>query len=215
MIRLKNIQKGYSLIIDGTGTLKKGGESVGVGWQYCGNVGKTANSQVAVMACLGNTAVYAEQPVTPGTEVFLAKINPGTDKSSSWGPGLGLVFPDKVIKINLRPGNDEIGFYDGEQENRISGLEAGKPVWLRMELQDNKLLASWSYNKNDWQKAGETALAQKPEQIRVGKMDWSGESPRGGSNPTGALKIRSLQMSVLLPPSRMRITFFFTSSRLR
>ena len=76
--------------------------------------------------------------------LYTSKINPGTDKSSSWGPGLGLVFPGKTIKINLRPGNNEIGFYDGEQENRISGLEAGKPVWLRMELQNNKLLASLS-----------------------------------------------------------------------
>lgn len=42
------------LIVDETGTVKKGDKSVGVGWQYCGNVGKTANSQVAVMACLSN-----------------------------------------------------------------------------------------------------------------------------------------------------------------
>lgn len=42
------------LIIDETGTVKKGDKSIGVGWQYCGNVGKTANSQVAVMACLSN-----------------------------------------------------------------------------------------------------------------------------------------------------------------
>lgn len=42
------------LIIDETGTVKKGDKSVGVGWQYCGNVGKTANSQVCVMACLSN-----------------------------------------------------------------------------------------------------------------------------------------------------------------
>lgn len=42
------------LIVDETGTVKKGDKSVGVGWQYCGNVGKTANSQVAVMACLCN-----------------------------------------------------------------------------------------------------------------------------------------------------------------
>ena len=42
------------LIIDETGTVKKGEKSVGVGWQYCGNVGKTANSQVCVMACLSN-----------------------------------------------------------------------------------------------------------------------------------------------------------------
>jgi SRSO17 transposase len=42
------------LIIDETGWVKKGDKSVGVGWQYCGNVGKVANSQVAVMACLSN-----------------------------------------------------------------------------------------------------------------------------------------------------------------
>jgi len=42
------------LIIDETGSVKKGDKSVGIGWQYCGNVGKIANSQVAVMACLSN-----------------------------------------------------------------------------------------------------------------------------------------------------------------
>lgn len=42
------------LIIDESGIVKKGDKSVGVGWQYCGNVGKLANSQVAVLACLSN-----------------------------------------------------------------------------------------------------------------------------------------------------------------
>lgn len=42
------------LLIDESGWVKKGDKSVGVGWQYCGNVGKTANSQVAVFACLSN-----------------------------------------------------------------------------------------------------------------------------------------------------------------
>lgn len=42
------------LLIDESGWVKKGGKSVGVGHQYCGNVGKTANSQVAVFGCLCN-----------------------------------------------------------------------------------------------------------------------------------------------------------------
>lgn len=42
------------LIIDESGWVKKGDKSVGVGHQYCGNVGKTANSQVAVFGCLSN-----------------------------------------------------------------------------------------------------------------------------------------------------------------
>ena len=49
-------QKLTGLILDETGVEKKRSSSVGVGvgWQYCGSVGKTANSQVAVMACLSN-----------------------------------------------------------------------------------------------------------------------------------------------------------------
>lgn len=42
------------LIIDESGWVKKGDKRVGVGWQYCGNVGKISNSQVAVFACLSN-----------------------------------------------------------------------------------------------------------------------------------------------------------------
>ncbi|MFW5774338.1 MAG: hypothetical protein ACOCWD_06620, partial [Tangfeifania sp.] len=151
---------------------------------------------------LANTTVYAEQPVIPGTEVFLAKINPGTDKSSSWGPGIGLVFPDKVVKINLRPGNNEIGFYDGEQENRISGLESGKPVWLRMELQDNKLLASYSYNKIEWKNAGEITLRESPELVRIGKMDGQGKnSDHATKGEQGRSKIEEVYMLGGIPES--------------
>jgi SRSO17 transposase len=42
------------LIIDESGWVKKGDKSVGVGHQYCGNVGKTANCQVAVFGALSN-----------------------------------------------------------------------------------------------------------------------------------------------------------------
>lgn len=52
--RLLPTRKLTGLIIDETGIAKKGDKSVGVGWQYCGNVGKVSNSQVAVMACLSN-----------------------------------------------------------------------------------------------------------------------------------------------------------------
>lgn len=42
------------LIIDESGWVKKGDKSVGVGRQYCGNVGKISNCQGAVFGCLSN-----------------------------------------------------------------------------------------------------------------------------------------------------------------
>jgi len=47
-------RKMTGLIIDESGWVNKGDKSVLVGHQYCGNVGKVSNSQVAVFACLSN-----------------------------------------------------------------------------------------------------------------------------------------------------------------
>ena len=41
-------------LVDETGTVKKGNKTVGVARQYCGNVGKIANSQVSVIGSLSN-----------------------------------------------------------------------------------------------------------------------------------------------------------------
>lgn len=50
--RLFSGRKHVALVIDESGEEKKGTESVGVGHQYCGNLGKTCNSQSAVYAAL-------------------------------------------------------------------------------------------------------------------------------------------------------------------
>lgn len=127
---------------------------------------------------LANTAVYAERAVPVGTSVFLAKINPGTDRSASWGPGLGLVFGAKVVKLNLRTQNNELGFFDGEQEKNIKGMQPGKAVWLRMELKGGKVLASYSYDQKNWTEAGGTRIlaSDKPQWVRLGKMDPAGKN---------------------------------------
>jgi SRSO17 transposase len=49
IFRIVSKTKLTGLITDETGTVKKGDMSVGVSWQYCGNVGKLANSQVVAI----------------------------------------------------------------------------------------------------------------------------------------------------------------------
>ncbi|MFH1479909.1 MAG: IS701 family transposase [Pseudomonadota bacterium] len=47
------------LIFDETGFIKKGNDSVGVGKQYCGNIGKVENSQVGVFAAYASPHGYS------------------------------------------------------------------------------------------------------------------------------------------------------------
>lgn len=127
---------------------------------------------------LSNSAVYADRTVPEGATVFLTKVSAGTDNSSSWGPGMGLVFGNKIVKINLRPGNKEIGFYDGAHEKVVGPLESGKSIWLRLELNNNQVLASVSYNKTSWTKVASAQLSgtDKLEAVRLGKMDPQGKN---------------------------------------
>lgn len=55
------VRKLTGLIIDETGVLKKRDKSIGVCWQYCGNVGKTTNCQVAAVAYFRNIMLEARE----------------------------------------------------------------------------------------------------------------------------------------------------------
>jgi len=124
---------------------------------------------------LANTYVFAERKVDKGTKVITVKIDPGTDNSVSWGPGVGLVFPDKsVVKVNLRPKKKQFGLFDGEAEKNTKGMIPGKPVWLRLEIKANKILASYSYDKKEWTALGTVPVKEHPKMVRIGKMDWRG-----------------------------------------
>ncbi len=127
---------------------------------------------------LANTSVYADQRVADGAKVFLAKLDPGTDKSTLWGPGMGLVCKDRVIKMNFRTANRQLRFYDGLNDNMVEVIPAGKPVWFRMEIAGDKILAAWSFDKNEWNQAGSATLNpdEKPIFVRLGKMDGKGQN---------------------------------------
>ena len=145
---------------------------------------------------LANTAVYAEQEVKQGSSVFMAKINPGTDKSVSWGPGIGLVFKNQVLKLNLRPGHKEFGFYDGEHETRIKGMKTGEAVWLRLEQKSETIIATYSYDRKSWTQVANVSVGEnKPLKLRVGKMDWAGKnSDHGDKGERGRCLVEAVEV---------------------
>lgn len=134
-----------------------------------------------------NTAVYAQRALPKGTRLVEATINAGTDKSASWGPGVALVFKDRVIKFNIRPqgnpydGNPLLGLWDGQHENtRVGGrtpLNTTKPWTLRLRLTDDAVLCDAKPQDGEWANYGRVSLDKnlgEPQAVRVGKMDVQG-----------------------------------------
>jgi hypothetical protein len=134
--------------------------------------------KVGEIMALANTAVYAEQNFKTGTKVIIAHINPGTDRSSNWGPGIGLVFDSKTIKVNYRSESNEVALYDGKKEREKIKVNETQSIWLRLELKTDKLETSFSLNGIDWQSIGFCGLNANeiPRKVRVGKMDTEGGS---------------------------------------
>lgn len=124
-------------------------------------------------------------------------IDPMSDRDTSWGPGLALVWPDRNIEVNLRPGDrGEHGHFElrnrgSEQLAKVQefaandgGIERTFRYSLRVRWQDGKIL--WdvaSITRNDPSKSGpyhklfELPFDGKPPvALRIGKSDRNGNA---------------------------------------
>ena len=122
-----------------------------------------------------NSAVFAEFALPAPTEIITARINPGTDKSATWGPGVAWVFDTKTVKVNLRTteGNFAVTGAGLEYELNVPGVREGEPVDIKMQRMGNVVACSYSYDDQPWKllyeiKIPDGAVSQF---VRVGKMD--------------------------------------------
>jgi len=155
-----------------------------------------------------HTAVYAERPLPANAKLVEAEINVGTDNSSSWGPGIGLVFKNgKVIKFNIRPagyaGNNHpvLGCFDGSREfPNVSGKEkinTTQPVTLRARLGNSVIYFDAKQHGKTWQhyrSINIPASFGSPVAFRVGKMAKDG----GNSDATNEGKLVRLRINKVL-----------------
>ncbi len=133
-----------------------------------------------------NTAVYAEYQLPAGTGLVETSFNPGTDLSGNWGPGIGLVWKDRVIKFNIRPGNEagskndgawRFTVYDGKREDTQAGgkknVDLDQTWWMRLRIEDNKVHCEARPENGNWMlfKSIEfDEMVKDPQAVRIGKL---------------------------------------------
>lgn len=130
-----------------------------------------------------NNFAFAERSWPPEARAVQCLVDPGTDRGASWGPGLALVFPEGVVKFNLRPERGCFGVVVNGVESELGKLEAGKAYLLRMTTGSGRVICEASLGGTSWVRIGEVQMDGTPTVVRVGKMNkegGAGDCPQNG-----------------------------------
>jgi hypothetical protein len=149
---------------------------------------------------LANTCIFVERDLPAGARLIEATFDVGTDRSASWGPGIGLVLPDRTVKFNLRPGSMEVGIHDGRSERRTTlpqDVDLSKPVVIRMRLDHGEARCDVQTINGAWVEclAFPIELPAQGAKLRIGKLGYAGDD-RDHGNPGELVRLRMLNASV-------------------
>lgn len=137
-------------------------ESIDSRWKKltapAGQINGLASPEVQVrqglqLTGLAGQAILLERAIAQEAGCVEVTIDPMSDKDTSWGPGLTLVFPDGNVEVNLRPGDrGEHGHFELRQRGREqlakipgfassdNGLDRSMRYRLRVRWQDDKMI---------------------------------------------------------------------------
>jgi hypothetical protein len=138
------------------------GKSVGAG------NGLTISAPANVTAC-----VDLKLPV--GVTAVDCRIDTGSDRGETWGPGLALFWPGgQALRINARIPENGFGIDStaGEQRHHVGHLSGEGPVTLRIRMDADKVYAEACNPDEDWQTIA--TIPRKdfpgdPVSVRLGK----------------------------------------------
>lgn len=138
-----------------------------------------------------NTAVYAEYLLPAETGLVEMSLDVGTDKSGMWGPGIALLWDDRIIKFNMRPGNEagaensspwRFTVFDGEKENTRAGgkdIVDFSGIWfLRIRIDGQFVRCEARPGGGKWKTYHSIDLgktASDPTTVRIGKLGENAE----------------------------------------
>jgi hypothetical protein len=133
-----------------------------------------------------HTHAFLEHKLPPGVKLVETRIDPGTDRSASWGPAIALVWENgHTIKFNLgTSGYDAenkpaFSCFDGERES--FNLGKGDPaldaaVSMRLRIDGNTVFCE-ALHEGKWKTYHQNVIALSlgdPALVRLGKLDKTG-----------------------------------------
>lgn len=145
-----------------------------------------------------NTAVFIERKLCEGVSMVQCVVDPSTDYSAAWGPGITLVWPGgKTLKFMIRTGDPSFAVRMGG-EYLLEKAEKGKAYYLRIRQEQPAIFCEVSLDGKDWKIVKEIVLDKEmpgPEIVRIGKTSHDGGTGdfHGGVGETGRCIVKDFK----------------------
>ena len=158
---------------------------------------KATDKGVAIEAP-ANACAFVERTLPKGTTLVECEVCSGNDNGASWGPGLALVWPKRILRINLRAPEGRLGVDDGS--GQWFGGYAMRNAWhrLRLRIDRDEVVAESTHDGRWWEIVHSAPRGQfpgHPTAVRVGKMSPGARSEDfHHPGPIGACSIRRLRV---------------------
>jgi len=123
------------------------------------------------------------QRVLPAFKEVRVTVNTGTDKGATWGPGISVVWPNGILKVNLRYSGSFAGVLNGNANLGIGQVTPNKEYTLRIK-KTNVSYVGEVYDNNKWYTVIEIPLSifpTAPLYLVVGKTNEIGYAGDHGS----------------------------------
>lgn len=116
------------------------------------------------------------QRTLPSFKEVKVTVNTGTDKGATWGPGISVVWPNGILKVNLRYSGGFAGVFNGNANINIGNVQPNKEYVLRIRKTDVSYIGEVR-DDNKWQTVIEIPLSifpTAPLYLVVGKTNEIG-----------------------------------------
>ena len=140
---------------------------------------------------LENCHTYVERKLPAGVKVMECRVDPGTDNSAGWGPGITAVWKNRTIKFYLRPRQNCFGVYDDSKVKLLAKIKKGQAYFLRLNVTPDKVICSASIDRKKWQQVHKIGgVFTSPTAVRLGKTSQLGKGVDHESSPGSSIRCR-------------------------
>ncbi|MCK5834888.1 MAG: hypothetical protein KAG98_04045, partial [Lentisphaeria bacterium] len=119
-------------------------QSLKAGWQEilspkCDRSSFQNEGKVGEIMTFSNCYAFAERKLPKGTSSIQCRIDPGTDNSDDWGPGMTTVWPNRSVKMYLDSAKKRLEIAVNGKKEFGHKIVKGKPYFVKQVFSNKKI----------------------------------------------------------------------------